>query len=266
MNEEISNAWFRHYSMGRNDKRVRKLRLHLGIRGYAAYYMLIEILMGKMNKKCSFKDIGLIANEIGVQEYEVRDIVCNYKLFIADDDDCFSISNQSDMVHHSTIPVEEAVTYNPETGVFVWSYSFGRSKKGSIAGTKRKDGYCAIRFNNKGYLLHRLAWKIVNKSNPTGVIDHINHNKSDNRICNLRDVSFIENRRNSLMYSTNKSGYSGVYWSKNDKKWRIGYRIDKKVCYKFFTHIEDAVLFKKSLEKDFGYHKNHGKKIEEIGV
>ena len=68
-------------------------------------------------------------------------------------------------------------------------------------------------------MAHRVAWAIYYGVWPTGMIDHINGDGLDNRICNLRDVTHKENARNSRRKATNKSGCSGVMRDKHKKKW-----------------------------------------------
>lgn len=59
-----------------------------------------------------------------------------------------------------------------------------------------KDGYIQTRFDGCNFPAHRLAYLLATGVWPTGVVDHVNHDRSDNRIANLRDVSPLENRRN----------------------------------------------------------------------
>jgi hypothetical protein len=76
-------------------------------------------------------------------------------------------------------------------------------------------GYITIRVIYKSYLAHRLAWLYVHGEWPENLIDHINNNRSDNRICNLRKATKTENNRNTLRGSKNKSGVKSVFWKEN---------------------------------------------------
>ena len=92
---------------------------------------------------------------------------------------------------------------------------------GQFAGTIRNDGYEAISINKKIYKTHRLVWLYFYGNFPNGVIDHINGNKTDNRIENLRDISFDANRQNQKKSQRgNISGYLGVSWDKKSNKWK----------------------------------------------
>ena len=125
--------------------------------------------------------------------------------------------------------LKEILHYDQDTGNFIWLVSLStKTKVGSIAGSN-KDGYKRVMINNKRYYLHRLAWLYVNGSYPKKFIDHINGNKGDNRICNLRDVSHSGNMQNRRLTSKNNtSGYLGVCWEKSHKKWRAQITVDGK--------------------------------------
>lgn len=106
--------------------------------------------------------------------------------------------------------------YDPETGVFT------RHVSGRIAGTVRPDGYNQISVNKKLYLAHRLAWVYIYGAIPDGLdIDHKNRIKTENWIENLRCVTHsinLQNQRRPRLGNT--SGYLGVYWRKDAKKWQ----------------------------------------------
>ena len=104
-----------------------------------------------------------------------------------------------------------ALDYNPNTGIFLWNIrSADKIKIGSIAGSKPTP-YIRIRFKNKYYLAHRLAWFYMTGKFPSGVIDHINGVPSDNRFSNLRDTTQEINTQNRKKpKASNKSGFVGV--------------------------------------------------------
>ncbi len=79
---------------------------------------------------------------------------------------------------------------------------------------------------------HRAAWVVYYGVFPSGEIDHINGDPSDNRIANLRDVSKSINQQNKRRpRADNKSGYLGVSWSIPAKKWKAQITIDGHTHY-----------------------------------
>jgi len=134
----------------------------------------------------------------------------------------------------------------------------GRKKapKGQEAGTFCKDiGYRKVHFDGQIYYTHRLIWKLLYGEDPLE-IDHINGNRSDNRITNLRSVPHYENMRNTKKMSNNSSGVMGIYWLKDRSKWRAS--IGRELLGDF-DKLEDAAAARKQAEKEYGYHPNHGR-------
>lgn len=110
------------------------------------------------------------------------------------------------------------LSYDEATGVFTWRIPRG-SMFGSAALCRRPDGYTVIRVDNKLYRAHRLAWLYVHGRWPAELIDHINGDRSDNRIGNLREASHKDNNGNAHTPRHNTSGYRGVQWSKKHRMW-----------------------------------------------
>ena len=105
------------------------------------------------------------------------------------------------------------------------------------------DGYITIEINNKPYKAHRLAWLYVNGEMPTNLIDHIDNNRSNNKISNLREATRQENSENYKTPKTNKSGVKNVSWYKNLNKWVVSISIKKtKKTIGYFDDIELAEL------------------------
>lgn len=134
--------------------------------------------------------------------------------------------------------VDRLLNYNPDTGIFTWKIDRGTScKAGSVAGGLNISGYMEIRFNKITIRSHRLAWLISNGSFPVGVIDHINRDKADNRLVNLRDVSYSENNLNRTI----TGGASGNKYISISPLGRYYVTIQGKRCGTFDT-IEEAIL------------------------
>lgn len=149
--------------------------------------------------------------------------------------------------------IKATISYDPGTGTFL-----------RLRGDKRADtamviGYRRVRITIDGvkfeFLAHRLAWFLVNGSWPKGEIDHINGNREDNRIANLRDVTRTENARNLRLRFGSSSGYSGI--SRHQTGWKItisGKYVGYKGC------LGEAITLRKTAEKNMDYHKNHGRR------
>lgn len=108
--------------------------------------------------------------------------------------------------------LKELLDYDPDTGIFLWKVSRYSECIGKEAGSVAiTDGYRRIALDGKKYLAHRLAWLFVYGVWPTNQIDHIDHNKSRNKISNLRDVTNGENQQNQIKpQKHNHAGKLGV--------------------------------------------------------
>src|SRR6516164_5569119 len=107
--------------------------------------------------------------------------------------------------------LREQLDYNPETGVFTWKVNRYGVTIGAEAGNVRNDGYILISVLNKRYLAHRLAWLYSNGEWPTSDLDHINGQRFDNRIANLRLANRKQSVANRGPRCDNKLGMKGVY-------------------------------------------------------
>ncbi len=98
----------------------------------------------------------------------------------------------------ATTLIATLVAYCPDTGVFTWRNNagrWGRIRAGSQAGSY-SHGYRTIVLDGVRYPAHRVAWLLTHGDWPTGEIDHINGQRDDNRLCNLRDVPKLFNGHN----------------------------------------------------------------------
>ena len=110
--------------------------------------------------------------------------------------------------------------YDPDTGVLRrLTRPTNSVQVGDIAGSKGKKGYLLVGLLGRKYLVHRLAWLVFYGEWPNGQVDHINGVRTDNRMCNLRDVSSTVNSMNRTT-TNNTSGYIGVSWMSAAGKWR----------------------------------------------
>jgi hypothetical protein len=155
--------------------------------------------------------------------------------------------------------VRERLEYNHETGVFLWlSTKSTRVSKGDVAGYTNDSGYRVIRFMGHIWRAHRLAWLYMYGEMPDGEIDHINHDRADNRISNLRIVDRGENARNTSLRSDNKTGYCGVRKQKNGKYSANISKNGVSTNIGTFLTIEGAAIARQQAELRMGFHPNHG--------
>jgi hypothetical protein len=111
------------------------------------------------------------------------------------------------------------VHYDPETGVFRWLVGRGGTKPGDVMASKHNAGYLVGRIDRQPYLLHRLAWFYVHGVWPTDQIDHVNRNRSDNRLSNLRECDGAGNCQNVKPHADGSSGVLGVSFHRGARKW-----------------------------------------------
>jgi len=116
----------------------------------------------------------------------------------------------------------------------------GPARVGDIAGGSHPLGYRTIGINGVRFYAHRLIWTYHNGTTPE-MIDHINGNRSDNRIENLRACNKSQNMMNMGASGRNSSGVKGVGWSASLKKWRAYLNVNGKTKHLgYFENIEDA--------------------------
>ena len=115
--------------------------------------------------------------------------------------------------------VREHLDYDPETGELRWRKRKKSKRQSLVAGSSRPDGYRVIGINYTQYLSHRLIWLWWYGYFPEHDVDHINRDKTDNRLTNLREVAHVCNIRNCKKRKTNSSGVTGIRWDTTLNKW-----------------------------------------------
>ena len=158
--------------------------------------------------------------------------------------------------------LKQNLILNEEEGRFYWSKKgHGRPLGKRPAGYIEHNGYRRIKIKYTLYGEHQLVWLWFHKVWPTSQIDHINQNKSDNRICNLRLVNTVVNSQNRKMAINNTSGFTGVSFNKLRQKYDAAIHVNKKkICLGSFKNIEDAISSRKAANVKYGFHPNHGSK------
>ena len=157
--------------------------------------------------------------------------------------------------------LRERVVYDHLTGELFY---VRRLSKGGIkvieCKSVDKDGYYQLRVFGVMYTQHRLAWALYHDEFPKQDIDHINHNRMDNRISNLRSCCRRDNNLNIKLRGNNKSGFNGVWFSSQIGKWVAEARLDnKKYHIGVYNDKSSAINAREKFNKENDYHENHGK-------
>lgn len=172
--------------------------------------------------------------------------------------------------------VKTCLYYDPETGLFThtmrpremfttdrnwkkWNTRFAGKRAGRFSVNKWNGKlYGYITLLNKSYMYHRIAWLYVHGVLPD-VIDHINGDPTDNRLCNLRNVTPLENSRNMRRHKRNVTGISGVVIHCRNGRYVAQISIEGKGKYLGTTpDFFEACCMRKSAENLYGFSENHG--------
>ena len=159
--------------------------------------------------------------------------------------------------------IELVNAFSYRDGKLYWS---GRTRNGVSAGKEagsliRSTGRWCINFKGRKYLRSRVVWMIHNGEIPEGFeIDHIDHDRLNDRIENLRLVTRSENAKNLSMRADNTSGVTGVTFCKRDQTWQAKINVKgKTVSLGHFKNEHEAIKARKEAELNHRYHENHGK-------
>jgi hypothetical protein len=150
--------------------------------------------------------------------------------------------------------VKELFSYDPNTGEVRRKVSVARNaKEGALAGWKNSEGYLHVKIEKASYKLHRIIWLYVYGVWPTGVIDHINRIKDDNRIVNLRDATVQLNNINKGARKDSKTGVPNVTWRERDKSYQAACRRNGKQNYLgSYKNIDDALKAVEAFKAEIG--------------
>lgn len=168
--------------------------------------------------------------------------------------------------------LNDLLTYDNDTGFLYWKerdikyfteYKYQKIWNDEFAYerafmTTDEKGYYSGYILGKKKLSHRIIWQMHNDEVPD-IIDHIDGNRKNNVLNNLRNVDVGENNRNMKLRSDNRYGQVGIRAS--GKKWRAFiYHNKKEINLGSFGNIEDAIEARLNAQISLGYHENHGKR------
>ena len=142
--------------------------------------------------------------------------------------------------------LHKMLRYEPETGSIFPMVARTSRKLNERCDKISPTGYRKVYLAPHRYYAHRIAWTLYYGMEPINFIDHINGDKTDNRIANLRLADHHENLWNMPVYSSNKSGIKGVYWRPKNKAWGASITVNgsRKYLGSFNTLDEAKVTLK----------------------
>lgn len=175
--------------------------------------------------------------------------------------------------------IRQLLRYEPETGKLFWlprgpEWFNGGGNGGARAAAnawnaryaekeaitaKNGNGYLAGLVLSQRLPAHRIIWALVFEEWPKSSIDHIDHDRTNNRIGNLRAATVADNARNLTRRSDNSTGVTGVFWNKKSQRWTANIRVDGKLIHLgYFPSVDAAANARAAANIRYGFHHNHG--------
>lgn len=158
--------------------------------------------------------------------------------------------------------LEEVFEYRD--GALFWKqkpHKYSMNVVGRRAGTAATAGYWRVKLDGATYFEHRLIYALHNDGKCPEVIDHIDGNKENNRVENLRAATISQNAHNAKLQARNTSGAKNVSWVKSKNRWRVFVTVNGKRKFWSFADFELAELFAvEARSLFFGEYANHGLK------
>jgi hypothetical protein len=144
--------------------------------------------------------------------------------------------------------VKELFLY--KDGNLFWRVRRGPVRFGSMAGTRRSDGYLNVMVDGKFYRAHRLIFLYHFGYLPENEVDHIDRDRLNNKIENLREASKSCNARNSTQRSQTASGVKGVSWNKSAQKWQAQIMVNGTAKHLgYYSDFTEAVAHRLAAEQ-----------------
>ena len=180
------------------------------------------------------------------------------------------------MAENQPIPVEtlhQLLFYDAEAGKLYWKerprtfFTTDHAHKAWNAKLANKEAFTYKDYN--GYYTgrifrillraHRVIWAMVHGAWPEDHLDHIDHDRGNNRIQNLRIASHGENLKNMTLSKANKTGFCGVFLTKETGKWWAYITVGRKrIHLGSYDNMSDAITARQAANLKYSFHKNHG--------
>ena len=145
-------------------------------------------------------------------------------------------------------------------GFLFWKHKTRNGiESGTKAGTLNHHGYVHIRINKKTYQAHRLIFLMHHGYLPE-MLDHIDCDRSNNKIENLRPANNLQNQHNQKLSHKNKTGVKGVCFDKSKGQYLAQFRVNRTICRvgHFITLQEASEAVQKARELKHKEFANHG--------
>ena len=145
--------------------------------------------------------------------------------------------------------VRTVFAYTPENGRLLWNIATCKTQTGDVAGGLA-NGYMQVKYKQRKYMVHRIIWCYVHGDWPKQMIDHIDGDRSNNRIENLRDVSNAKNQYNRHSLNKNNStGHMGIMYRKRGDAYIVQITVlGAKKYIGYYKHLPDAIVARQNAE------------------
>lgn len=153
--------------------------------------------------------------------------------------------------------LQRVLNYDRITGRLTYANDSISGPKGKAVGYLVDTGYLNVAIGRKEYLLHRVIWFMMTGHWPE-TVDHINHDRTDNRWENLRNIPGRENQKNMGVSRKNTSGVTGVRVLPSGK-FNATIVVNRvQLGLGSYLTLEEAIAARRAAEQRYGFHANHG--------
>ncbi len=134
------------------------------------------------------------------------------------------------------------IRYEKETGLLYWNDDTKNKRRGMlVGGSTNGKGYRKVKYRKAQLSQHRVIFFIHHGYMPE-LIDHIDCDRSNNRLENLRACTSAQNNQNARLAVTNTSGHKGVHFNKDDNAWAAEVKHNgKRIRFRYFKNKDDAI-------------------------